>query len=87
MLAYYINQALWLTLLISAPIVVVTVLIGLVLGFLQAIFQLQDQSLPFGVKLLGVTLIVFALGAWQSQSLIAFTDTMFSLLPIKASAL
>lgn len=87
MLVYYINQALWLTLLISAPIVAVTVVLGLVLGFLQAIFQLQDQALPFGLKLLGTALVLFALGSWQSQLLVGFADTMIALLPIKSSAL
>lgn len=82
MLIYYVNQALWLSLLVSAPVVIVTMVLGLVLGFLQAIFQLQDQALPFGIKLVGVVLILFALGSWQSQLLVQFSNTMFDLIAV-----
>jgi type III secretion HrpO family protein len=82
MLIYYVNQALWITLLVAAPVVIVTMVLGLILGFLQAVFQLQDQSLPFGIKLLGVVLILFALGSWQSQMLVQFTESMFQLIPL-----
>lgn len=82
MLIYYVNQALWISLLVAAPVVIVTMVLGLLLGFLQAIFQLQDQALPFGIKLMGVVLILFALGSWQSQMLVQFTQTMFDLISV-----
>lgn len=80
MIIYYVNQALWLTLMLSAPIVIVTAVIGLILGFLQAVFQLQDQALPFGVKLLAVVLVTVALGGWQAQTLMQFTQMMFDVI-------
>lgn len=80
MLSYYVNQALLMSLLISAPVVVVTVVLGLLVGFLQAIFQLQDQALPFGLKLVAVTLALFATGPWISQNLMQFTQLMFDLI-------
>lgn len=83
MISYYVNQALWLALLLAAPVVVVTSVLGFVLGFLQAVFQLQDQALPFAIKLLGVTLTLMVLGAWQGQTLVQFTDQIFSLIAIK----
>ena len=79
MLSYYVNQALLMSLLISAPVVIVTVVLGLLLGFLQAIFQLQDQALPFGIKLFAVTLVLFAMGPWIAQNLMQFTDSMLDL--------
>ncbi len=79
MLSYYVNQALLLSLLLSAPVVIVTVVLGLLLGFLQAIFQLQDQALPFGIKLLAVTLVLFATGPWIAQNLLQFTDVMLDM--------
>lgn len=80
MLSYYVNQALLLSLLISAPVVIVTVVLGLLLGLLQAIFQLQDQALPFGIKLVAVVLVLFATGPWIAQTLIQFTDSMLDLI-------
>jgi type III secretion protein S len=80
MISYYVNQALWISLLLCAPVVVVTMVLGLVLGFLQAIFQLQDQALPFAIKLVAVTLVLFALGGWISGTLMQFTQAIFDLI-------
>lgn len=79
MLMYYVKQALWLTMLIGAPIVLFTMITGLLLGFLQAIFQLQDQAFPFAIKLTGCTLILIGLGPWMADNLMQFTEIIFSL--------
>ena len=80
MIAHYVNQALWIAFLVAAPVVAVTMAIGLVLGFIQAVFQLQDQALPFGVKLVAVTLVLIALGSWQSGMMIQFSNAMIDLI-------
>lgn len=82
MVIYYVNQALWLSLLVAAPVVITTMVLGLLLGILQAVFQLQDQALPFAIKLLAVILVLMALGPWQAQLLAQFTQTMFDLLSV-----
>lgn len=83
MISHYVNQALWIALLVAAPVVIVTSVLGFLLGFLQAIFQLQDQALPFAVKLLGVTMTLIVLGAWQSQTLMQFADQIFTLIALR----
>mgnify|MGYP006182330653 FL=1 len=82
MLSYYVNQALWLSFLVAAPVVIVTMVIGFVLGFIQAIFQLQDQALPFGIKLLCVTLVLVVLGPWMAGTLMQFTEAIFNLIAL-----
>jgi len=80
MLIYYVNQALFLTLLIAGPVVLVTAVMGLVLGFMQAIFQLQDQAMPFALKLVAVTFMLIAVGPWMASNLIEYTDQIFRLI-------
>lgn len=80
MLINYVNQALLLSLLVCGPVVLVTTVLGFVLGILQSIFQLQDQALPFGVKLVAVTFALIVTGPWISASLVQFTATMFELI-------
>lgn len=82
MTIYYVNQALWISLLVAAPVVLVTMALGLLLGILQSVFQLQDQALPFGIKLLAVIVVLIALGPWQAQILAQFTQTMFDLMAV-----
>jgi type III secretion HrpO family protein len=85
MLTYYVNQALWLSFLVAAPVVIVTMVLGLVLGLAQAVFQLQDQALPFGIKLLAVTMVLVVLGPWMSGTLMQFTQTILDLVALPGS--
>jgi type III secretion HrpO family protein len=87
MLIYYVKQTLYLTLLLAGPVVLVTSILGLLLGFMQAVFQLQDQAMPFAIKLGGVVLILIALGPWMGQVLIDFTGDIFSLIAHNQSRL
>ncbi|MEQ9106020.1 MAG: type III secretion system export apparatus subunit SctS [Limnobacter sp.] len=79
MLMYYVKQALWLTMLIGAPIILFTMITGLLLGFLQAVFQLQDQAFPFAIKLTGCTIILIVLGPWMADNLMQFSEMIFTL--------
>ncbi|WP_440029655.1 EscS/YscS/HrcS family type III secretion system export apparatus protein [Chromobacterium amazonense] len=66
------NRALYLVLVMSAwPIVVATV-IGLLVGLFQTVTQLQEQTLPFGIKLFGVSLCLFLLSGWYGETLLNF---------------
>lgn len=79
MISYYVKQALLLTLMIGGPVVLLTMFIGLSLGFLQSVFQLQDQSFPFAVKLVGTFLLLLAIGPWMADSLMQFSTLMFTM--------
>ena len=85
MLIYYVKQTLFLTLLLAGPVVLVTSVLGLLLGFLQAVFQLQDQAMPFAIKLVGVVFILIAVGPWMAQLLMDFTDDIFALIAYNQS--
>lgn len=87
MLIYYVKQTLYLTLLVVGPVIVVTSVLGLLLGFLQAIFQLQDQALPFAIKLIAVVFVLIILGPWMGQVLIEFTADIFNLISLNQSRL
>lgn len=87
MLIYYVKQALYLTVLVVGPVIVVTSVLGLLLGFLQAIFQLQDQALPFAIKLIAVMAVLVLLGPWMAQVLIDFTADIFNLISFNQSRL
>lgn len=85
MLVYYVNQALWLSLLVAGPVVLITMVLGLLLGILQSIFQLQDQALPFGLKLIAVVFALVVLGSWKSNLLLQFTLAVFDIIALPAA--
>ncbi|GGY23965.1 EscS/YscS/HrcS family type III secretion system export apparatus protein [Paludibacterium paludis] len=78
-LVYAGSKTLHLVLVLSAwPIIVATV-VGLLVGLFQTVTQLQEQTLPFGVKLLAVSLCLFLLSGWIGQTLMNFGQEAFRL--------
>ncbi|TKI05079.1 EscS/YscS/HrcS family type III secretion system export apparatus protein [Martelella alba] len=66
------NKALYLVLMLSAGPILVATLVGLLVGLFQTVMQLQEQTLPFGLKLLSVTLCLFILAGWYGETLLGF---------------
>lgn len=71
------NRTLLLVLLLSAAPVVVATLVGLVIGLFQTVTQLQEQTLPFGAKMLAVVVTVLVLLGWMSRMLVDFGLLVF----------
>lgn len=66
------NKALYLVLIMAAGPIIVATLVGLLVGLFQTVLQLQEQTLPFGIKLLSVTLCLFLLSGWYGEMLLQF---------------
>ena len=64
------NHALWMAILMSAPILLVALLVGLVIGMVQAATQIQEMTLSFIPKLLGVVLVLVAAGPWMLATMV-----------------
>jgi len=71
------NTTLMLILLLSAAPVIVATVVGLAIGLFQTVTQLQEQTLPFGAKMLAVVLTVLVLISWMSRTLIDFGLLVF----------
>ena len=71
------KQALFLSLILTAPTVVLAMIVGLVVSILQATTQIQEQTLTFVPKLVVVVLVLILLGPMMVAQLISFTSTMF----------
>ncbi len=74
-------EALYLVLLVSAPALIVALAVGLVLGLLQAVTQVQEQTLSFVPKLVAVALVLSATGTWMSSEIVRFTDALWRAIP------
>lgn len=68
-LLVYMNNALMLVLITSAPVLLGAVVIGLTVGLLQALTQIHDQTLPQAVKLIATLLIIMLLGPLFAQGI------------------
>ncbi|MEC8733420.1 MAG: flagellar biosynthesis protein FliQ [Planctomycetota bacterium] len=72
-----VREALMLTLLISAPILGIGLLVGLVISLLQAVTQVQEQTLAFVPKIVAMILIAVVLMGWMGTQMSAFAERMF----------
>lgn len=60
-------SALKLTLVLSMPTVLVATAVGLIVSLVQALTQVQEQTLPFAMKLIGVSLVLVATAGWFEE--------------------
>ncbi|MFZ4583735.1 MAG: flagellar biosynthetic protein FliQ [Acidimicrobiia bacterium] len=75
------SQALMISLKLSAPILVVTLGIGLFVSMIQSATQIQEQSLTFVPKLAGVGLVILIAGNWMLGELMGYTRELYNLIP------
>lgn len=75
------RNALTMMLMLSLPVLGVSLVIGLVVSLFQAITQIQEVTLTFVPKILGVILAVALLGPWMFQQLLTFTTNLFDIIP------
>lgn len=73
----YISQAMNLVLMLSLPPIVVASVVGLGLSLFQAVTQLQEQTLTFGVKLIAVVLTLFLSAGWFGAEILRFAREIF----------
>ena len=75
------RDAILLTLLVAAPMLGASLIIGLVISIFQAVTQINEMTLTFVPKLVGLGLILLLLGSWILQQLLHFTIRVFEALP------
>lgn len=78
-------QALLLILLLSAPPIVISTILGLLVAIFQAATQIQEQTLSFMIKLFSVILVILYMGGWLAAQIMQFTQNIFINFPKWAS--
>jgi len=76
-IATQLGQMLYITLLVSAPALILASVVGFVVALFQAVTQIQDQSLPQTAKILAVGLMLLLLGATFVVPLINYARDIF----------
>ncbi len=75
------KNAVTMTIMLAAPMMVVALVIGLVISVFQALTQIQEQSLTFVPKILAVFGTLLVAGPWLLKNLLNYTMGLFNLLP------
>ena len=72
------TQTLVLIIKVSAPMLLVSLVVGLVISILQTVTSIQEQTLTFVPKILAVFVTMMLLGSWMMNTMIAFMQTLWS---------
>jgi flagellar biosynthetic protein FliQ len=74
-------QSILLATKLAGPILIVSLLIGLAVGLLQSATQIQEQTLTFVPKLVGIALVIVIAGNWMLAQVTGFTHNLFDMVP------
>lgn len=72
-----VKHALWLVLMLSAPPIIAASIVGLIVAFLQAATQLQEQTLTYTVKFLVIVVAIFVTAGLIGGTLFNFAEHVF----------
>jgi flagellar biosynthesis protein FliQ len=75
------RQALWVAVLVCAPLLGVALAVGLFIGIIQAATSINEMTLSFIPKLMALALALAAFGSWQLVTLVDFTRDIFQRIP------
>jgi flagellar biosynthetic protein FliQ len=76
-----VTSALWTAAQISAPILLTAVAVGILMGLLQSVTQIQEQTLGFVPKFAAVGFAIALTGGWMLQKMTDFTLELMARIP------
>lgn len=77
-------DAMWVMLYVSAPILIVSVVVGLIISIFQATTSIQEQTLTFVPKIVAIAAVIIIMGGWMLTMLTQYTMGIFKALPALA---
>lgn len=75
------NDALYLIMYLSAPLLLSALVVGLLISVLQAATQIQEQTLSFIPKLVAMVVALVLMGPWMVQLWVSYTQNLFMAIP------
>ncbi|MCM0650438.1 flagellar biosynthesis protein FliQ [Clostridium swellfunianum] len=80
MIISIIKDAVQTGLMVAAPILIVSLVVGLIISIFQATTQIQEQTLTFVPKLIAAAVVGLIAGPWMLHTVVNFTQRIFSLI-------
>ncbi len=78
------QEALWLVLLLAGPPVIVASVVGILIAFLQAATQIQEQTFQYAAKFFAIVMSIFATASLMGSTLFRFSERIFIDFPMLA---
>ena len=75
------SDMLWTAILISLPILGISMMVGLMISIMQVVTQIQEMSLTFIPKIIAVAFSIIAFGPWMLKTLIQYSRALIGNIP------
>ncbi|AHX14385.1 flagellar biosynthetic protein FliQ [Dyella jiangningensis] len=75
------QHALYVAMMIAAPLLLTALLVGLVIGVVQAATQINEMTLSFIPKVIAMAAVALIAGPWMLRTLVQFTRQLIESLP------
>ncbi|HEX2980901.1 MAG TPA: flagellar biosynthesis protein FliQ [Anaerolineaceae bacterium] len=75
------QNAVLVMLILAGPVLLVSLVIGSLISLVQAATQINEVTMTFIPKIIGIGLVLILLGSWMLQRLLIFTSSIFNSLP------
>jgi len=75
------REALWTAILLAGPLLLVILVVGVVIGVVQAATSVQEMTLSFVPKLICLVLAIALIGNWQVVTFIDYFERLLELIP------
>jgi flagellar biosynthesis protein FliQ len=75
------TQAMMLALKIAGPVLLLGLIIGLLVSIFQAVTSIQEQSLSFIPKIVGVAVLIVVLGPWMLNQIVTYAQNLYLAIP------
>jgi len=75
------QRALEITLLLSAPLLLTALVVGLLVGVIQAATQINEMTLSFIPKLIAMAVALVVAGPWMLKLMVSYTRELFESIP------
>lgn len=73
-----VRDALYTIIITSAPLLLISLIVGLTISIFQTITSIQEQTLTFVPKILSIFLMLMLLGHWMLNNVISYTETLWN---------
>ncbi len=71
------REALWLIIKCSAPLLLVSLIVGLIISIFQTVTSIQEQTLTFVPKILSIFITIILCGGWIMNNIVEFMEKLF----------
>jgi len=78
---FFLNQMVWNAFLIAIPILLATLIVGLLISILQVTTQLQEITLSYVPKIIVAAVLLIVLGPWMLAKASAFATNVYGMIP------